>query len=103
MALRQKPHGEEAKPSLAMGISGEFLWYGSAEAAEYRQRHGASAETVCWSQVCYASGYATRCLGRLIVYKELECLPVVATIFGAAYVRHILNAPPEPRRTVGVG
>jgi hypothetical protein len=55
-------------------FSGEFLWYGSAEAAEYRQRHGASAETVCWSQVGYASGYATRCLGRLIVYKELECL-----------------------------
>ena len=55
-------------------FSGEFLWYSSAEAAEYRQRHGASAETVCWSQVGYASGYATRCLGRLIVYKELECL-----------------------------
>src|ERR1700722_18663465 len=55
-------------------FSGEFLWYGSAEATEYRQRHGASAETVCWSQVGYASGYATRCLGRLIVYKELECL-----------------------------
>lgn len=55
-------------------FSGEFLWYGSAEAAEYCQRHGASAETVCWSQVGYASGYATRCLGRLIVYKELECL-----------------------------
>ena len=55
-------------------FSGEFLWYGSAEAAEYRRRHGASAETVCWSQVGYASGYATRCLGRLIVYKELECL-----------------------------
>jgi DNA-binding NtrC family response regulator len=55
-------------------FSGEFLWYGSAEATEYRQRHSASAETVCWSQVGYASGYATRCLGRLIVYKELECL-----------------------------
>jgi hypothetical protein len=55
-------------------FSGEFLWYGSAEATEYRQRHGPSAETMCWSQVGYASGYATRCLGRLIVYKELECL-----------------------------
>jgi DNA-binding NtrC family response regulator len=55
-------------------FSGEFLWYGSAEAAEYRRRHGASAEAVCWSQVGYASGYATCCLGRLIVYKELECL-----------------------------
>ena len=55
-------------------FSGEFLWYGSAEATEYRRRHGTSTETVCWSQVGYASGYATRCLGRLIVYKELECL-----------------------------
>jgi Activator of aromatic catabolism/Sigma-54 interaction domain/Bacterial regulatory protein, Fis family len=55
-------------------FSGEFLWYGSAEATEYRRRHGVSAETVCWSQIGYASGYATRCFGRLIVYKELECL-----------------------------
>lgn len=55
-------------------FSGEFLWQGSAEAVEYRRNHGVSDEAVCWSQVGYASGYATRCFGKLIIYKELECL-----------------------------
>jgi DNA-binding protein Fis len=55
-------------------FSGEFIWQGSVEATAYRQNHGASDEPVCWSQAGYASGYASRCFGRLIVYKELECL-----------------------------
>ncbi len=55
-------------------FSGEFIWQGSVEAVEYRRNHGPSDEAVCWSQVGYASGYATRCLGKLIVYKEVECL-----------------------------
>ena len=41
---------------------------------DYSRDHGLSAEPICWSQVGYASGYATRCLGKLIVYKELECV-----------------------------
>jgi DNA-binding NtrC family response regulator len=55
-------------------FSGEFLWHESAEAVEYCRNHGRSPEAVCWSQVGYASGYATRCFGKLIIYKELECL-----------------------------
>ncbi|HEY1783183.1 MAG TPA: XylR N-terminal domain-containing protein [Roseiarcus sp.] len=55
-------------------FSGEFIWQGSVEAVEYRRGHGPSDEAVCWSQVGYASGYATRCFGKLIVYKEVECL-----------------------------
>ena len=55
-------------------FSGEFLWQGSVEAVEHRRNHGLSDEAVCWSQVGYASGYATRCFGKLIIYKELECL-----------------------------
>ncbi len=54
-------------------FSGEFLWQGSVEAVEYRRNHGPSDEAVCWSHTGYASGYATRCFGKLIVYKELEC------------------------------
>lgn len=54
-------------------FSGEFLWQGSVEATEHRRNHGTAGEPVCWSQVGYASGYASRCFGRLIVYKELEC------------------------------
>jgi hypothetical protein len=55
-------------------FSGEFLWRSSAEAMDYSRDLGQSAEPVCWSQVGYASGYATHCLGKLIVYKELECV-----------------------------
>ena len=55
-------------------FSGEFLWHASAEAVEHGRNHLRSREPVCWSQVGYASGYATRSLGKLILYKEVECL-----------------------------
>jgi hypothetical protein len=55
-------------------FSGEFLWHASAEAVEHGRIHPRSREPVCWSQVGYASGYATRSLGKLILYKEVECL-----------------------------
>ena len=55
-------------------FSGEFLWHASAEAVEHGRNHPRSQEPVCWSQVGYASGYATRSLGKLILYKEVECL-----------------------------
>ncbi len=54
-------------------FSGEFLWHESAEASEHRKHYGDAAEPVCWSLVGYASGYATHALGKLIVYKEIEC------------------------------
>lgn len=54
-------------------FSGEFLWHESAEASEHRKHYGDATEPVCWSLVGYASGYATHSLGKLIVYKEIEC------------------------------
>jgi transcriptional regulator with AAA-type ATPase domain len=54
-------------------FSGEFLWHESAEASEHRKHYGDATEPVCWSLVGYASGYATHALGKLIVYKEVEC------------------------------
>lgn len=54
-------------------FSGEFLWHESAEAAEHKTHYGPAKEPVCWSLVGYASGYATHSLGKLIVYKEVEC------------------------------
>lgn len=54
-------------------FSGEFLWHESAEASEHRKHYGDANEPVCWSLVGYASGYATHALGKLIVYKEIEC------------------------------
>ena len=54
-------------------FAGEFLWHDSVEAAEFRrQRH--ATEPVCWTQLGYASGYASEFFDALVVYKEVECL-----------------------------
>ena len=53
-------------------LSAEFLWHDGVEAAEYR-RLPPAAEPVCWTQLGYASGYASEFFDTLIVYKEVEC------------------------------
>lgn len=53
-------------------LTAEFLWHDSAEAAEF-QGHRPSPDPVCWTQLGYASGYASEFFDTLIVYKELEC------------------------------
>lgn len=53
-------------------FAGEFLWHDSVEAAEFqRLRH--TTEPVCWTQLGYASGYASEFFDTLVVYKEVEC------------------------------
>ncbi len=52
---------------------GEFLWHDSVEAAEFRGQHLHTSEPVCWTQLGYASGYASQFFDTLIVYKEVEC------------------------------
>jgi predicted hydrocarbon binding protein len=54
-------------------FSGEFLWHDSVEAAEFRSEHKHTTEPVCWTQLGYASGYASQFFDTLIVYKEVEC------------------------------
>ena len=53
-------------------FAGEFLWHDSVEAAEFR-RLQRTTEPVCWTQLGYASGYASEFFDTLIVYKEVEC------------------------------
>lgn len=53
-------------------FSAEFLWHDSVEAAEV-SRTQLAAEPVCWTQLGYASGYASEFFDTLIVYKEVEC------------------------------
>ncbi len=53
-------------------FAAEFLWHDSVEAAEFR-RAGRTAEPVCWTQLGYASGYASEFFDTLVVYKEVEC------------------------------
>jgi hypothetical protein len=53
-------------------FAAEFIWHDSVEAIEHKNgRH--VTEPVCWTQLGYASGYATEFFNTLIVYKEVEC------------------------------
>ncbi|WP_370694913.1 sigma 54-interacting transcriptional regulator [Pseudomonas sp. FP2335] len=51
----------------------EFLWHNSIEDDSHIAAHGIGSESACWMQIGYASGYASTLLGRLIVYREVEC------------------------------
>lgn len=55
-------------------FSGEFFWNDSIEATEYLERHNIAHESMCWTQVGYAAGYASHFFGKLIVYKEIQCI-----------------------------
>ena len=52
---------------------GEFLWHNSTEAGEHISAYGVSTAPACWMQIGYASGYASAFMGKLIVYREVEC------------------------------
>jgi hypothetical protein len=54
-------------------FAAEFNWHDSVEAAEYRRHHRQAAEPVCWTQLGYASGYASEFFDTLIIYKEVQC------------------------------
>ncbi|MCU1717948.1 sigma-54-dependent Fis family transcriptional regulator [Pseudomonas sp. 5P_3.1_Bac2] len=51
----------------------ELLWNNSLEADEHLATYGLSDDAVCWMAIGYASGYASSLLGRLIVFREIEC------------------------------
>jgi hypothetical protein len=53
-------------------FSAEMLWHDSVEAAQFQTARTAT-EPMCWTQLGYASGYATEFFDTLIVYKETEC------------------------------
>jgi DNA-binding NtrC family response regulator/predicted hydrocarbon binding protein len=52
---------------------GEYLWHDSLEATEFVASYGLSREPMCWMQLGYASGYASAFLGKLAIFRELEC------------------------------
>ncbi len=54
-------------------FSGEFLWHDSVEAASASTQPVRSTEPVCWTQIGYASGYASQFFDTLIVFKEVHC------------------------------
>lgn len=52
---------------------GEFLWEYSWEAESQCQLFGIGKDHACWSQIGYASGYATAFMNRFVVFRETEC------------------------------
>jgi two-component system, NtrC family, response regulator HydG len=52
---------------------GEFLWHHSSEDEMHIAHFGVGTEPACWMQTGYAIGYTSAMLGRLIVYREVEC------------------------------
>ena len=40
---------------------------------EHISAYGISTAPACWMQIGYASGYASAFMGKLIVYREVEC------------------------------
>ena len=52
---------------------GEFLWENAWECEAHVAEFGYGEDPQCWSQIGYASGYTSAFVGRLIVFKELEC------------------------------
>ncbi len=52
---------------------GEFLWHHASEDDEHIAAYGIGTEPACWMQLGYAMGYVTTLLGRLTVFREVEC------------------------------
>ncbi len=52
---------------------GEFLWHNSHEVEEHVAAFGVGSESACWMLTGYAIGYVTTLLGKLIIFREVEC------------------------------
>ncbi|MCJ2182960.1 sigma-54-dependent Fis family transcriptional regulator [Novosphingobium sp. 1949] len=53
---------------------GEYLWKGSCECSAHIEAFGIGSSPGGWSQIGYASGYASVFLGRPIQFREVECV-----------------------------
>lgn len=59
---------------------GEFLWEHSSEDDEHISAYGLGTEPACWSQIGYATGYVTSLFGQLVVFREVECRSMGASV-----------------------
>lgn len=53
--------------------NGDLLWEHSFEADAHIESFGVHTESVCWTQIGYASGYTSEIVGKFILYREPEC------------------------------
>jgi transcriptional regulator with GAF, ATPase, and Fis domain len=59
---------------------GTFLWEHSSEDDEHIAAYGLGTEPACWSQIGYATGYVTSLFGQLVVFREVECRSMGASV-----------------------
>ncbi|MCW5658094.1 MAG: sigma 54-interacting transcriptional regulator [Burkholderiaceae bacterium] len=59
---------------------GEFLWEHSSEDDEHIAAYGIGTEPACWSQIGYACGYVTSLFGQLVIFREVECRSMGASV-----------------------
>ncbi|QOV94472.1 sigma-54-dependent Fis family transcriptional regulator [Novosphingobium sp. ES2-1] len=55
-------------------FAAEYIWRGSTECEAHLELFGRGAYPAGWSQIGYASGYASVFLGRPILFREVECV-----------------------------
>ena len=51
----------------------EVLWSDSSEDESHMAIYGVGAESACWMQTGYASGYSSAFMGKRILFREVEC------------------------------
>ncbi|MBL8472639.1 MAG: sigma 54-interacting transcriptional regulator [Rhodocyclaceae bacterium] len=52
---------------------GEFIWSHPIEDEEHLRYYPIGNEPTCWMQIGYASGFSSEFMGKLILYREVEC------------------------------
>ncbi|WP_054106891.1 sigma-54-dependent Fis family transcriptional regulator [Novosphingobium sp. AAP83] len=55
-------------------FAAEYIWCGSTECGAHLELFGRGPYPAGWSQIGYASGYASVFLGRPILFREIECV-----------------------------
>lgn len=70
--VKVEPVHLEFDPILGT-YNGEFIWHNSVEVDAHLAYCGMGTEPACWTQLGYAMGYVTTTLGRLVVFREVEC------------------------------
>jgi len=51
----------------------EGIWINSCEVEQHILHFGYSDDPLCWMLVGYAGGYQSACLGKKVIYKEIQC------------------------------
>lgn len=70
-------------------FAAEYIWRGSTECNAHLELFGRGPLPAGWSQIGYASGYASVFLGRPILFREVECVAM-----GHEYCR-VIGRPAE--------